>query len=174
MQLDSSLTAAFGFGPAVLPRSRANGFAAMIEALRVRARALTLPAGALLRPFPSLLVSRSGITPQGAYAVSQARFLQPDAGAVASLAALLREKRIGIVAHFYMDAEVQGVLTAAKAHWPHIHISDSLVMADSSVGMVEAGCSSIIVLGVGAHASTAASRLSCASDTRAIAHRLHV
>ena len=42
----------------------------------------------------------------------------PNAGAVARLAALLSEKRIGIVAHFYMDAEVQGVLTAAKARLP--------------------------------------------------------
>ena len=140
--------ASFGFGPAVVPRSRANGFLSLVEALRVRARALTLPAGVSARPFPSLMVSRTGIVPQGAYAVSQARFLQPDGAQVAALAALLAEKRVGIVAHFYMDAEVQGVLTAAKALWPHIHISDSLVMADSSVGMVKAGCERIVVLGV--------------------------
>jgi quinolinate synthase len=146
-QLDPSLTSAFGFGAAVVPRSRANGFGAMVAALRARAAALALP-GVALRPFPSLLVTRDGITPQGAYAVAQARYLAPDARAVASLAALLREKKLGIVAHFYMDAEVQGVLTAAKALWPHIHISDSLVMADSSVGMVRAGCEAIAVLGV--------------------------
>ena len=140
--------ASFGFGPAVVPRSRANGFLSLMEALRVRARALTLPAGVSARPFPSLLVSRTGIVPQGAYAVSQARFLQPDGAQVTALAALLAEKRVGIVAHFYMDAEVQGVLTAAKALWPHIHISDSLVMADSSVDMVKAGCERIVVLGV--------------------------
>ena len=147
-QLDPAFVASFGFGPAVVPRSRANGFLSLVEALRVRARALTLPAGVSARPFPSLLVSRSGIVPQGPYAVSQARFLQPDAAQVQALAALLAEKRVGIVAHFYMDAEVQGVLTAAKALWPHIHISDSLVMADSSVGMVRAGCERIVVLGV--------------------------
>jgi len=139
---------AFGLGPSVLPRSRANGFASLVEAVRCRTRALTLPPGTPLRPFPSLLVTRQGITPQGAYALAQAQFLAPNAQQVAALAHLLREKRIGIVAHFYMDAEVQGVLTAAKALWPHIHISDSLAMADSSVSMVDQGCTSIVVLGV--------------------------
>ena len=45
-------------------------------------------------------------------------------------------------------AQVQGVLTRAATIWPHIHISDSLVMADSAVKMAEAGCESIAVLGV--------------------------
>lgn len=61
---------------------------------------------------------------------------------------LLKEKRIGVVAHFYMDPEVQGVLTAAQQQWPHIHISDSLVMADRAVNMAKAGCQYITVLGV--------------------------
>jgi quinolinate synthase len=59
---------------------------------------------------------------------------------VASLAQLLSSKRIGVVAHFYMDPQVQGVLTSAAALWPHINISDSLVMADAAVKMAEAGC----------------------------------
>ena len=45
-------------------------------------------------------------------------------------------------------AQVQGVLTSAATVWPHIHISDSLVMADSAVRMAEAGCEAIAVLGV--------------------------
>ena len=53
-----------------------------------------------------------------------------------------------MVAHFYMDPEVQGVLAAAQARWPHIHISDSLVMADSAVEMAEGGCQAVTVLGV--------------------------
>ena len=61
---------------------------------------------------------------------------------------MLSEKRIGVVAHFYMDPEVQGVLAAAQACWPHIHISDSLVMADSAVKMAEGGCQAVAVLGV--------------------------
>lgn len=61
---------------------------------------------------------------------------------------MLKEKKIGVVAHFYMDPEVQGVLTAAKKQWPHIYISDSLVMADTAVKMAKAGCQFITVLGV--------------------------
>ncbi|PNT65218.1 hypothetical protein BRADI_4g39020v3 [Brachypodium distachyon] len=75
-------------------------------------------------------------------------FLSPDNSKIVELVNALVEKKIGIVAHFYMDPEVQGILTAAKRQWPHIHISDSLVMADSAVQMAEAGCEYIAVLGV--------------------------
>ena len=78
----------------------------------------------------------------------QARFLSADPLKVQELANLLKEKKIGVVAHFYMDPEVQGVLTAAQKLWPHIHISDSLVMADSAVKMSKAGCKFITVVGV--------------------------
>ena len=44
--------------------------------------------------------------------------------------------------------QVQGVLSSAAERWPHIHISDSLVMADRAVAMVEAGCTAVAVLGV--------------------------
>ncbi|KAH6815799.1 quinolinate synthase, partial [Perilla frutescens var. frutescens] len=77
-----------------------------------------------------------------------ARFLDPDQVKIQELVNFLEEKKIGVVAHFYMDPEVQGVLTAAQKLWPHIHISDSLVMADSAVKMAEAGCKFITVLGV--------------------------
>lgn len=75
-------------------------------------------------------------------------FLSPDGSKIEELVNVLREKKIGVVAHFYMDPEVQGILTAAQNLWPHIHISDSLVMADSAVKMAEAGCDYITVLGV--------------------------
>jgi quinolinate synthase len=75
-------------------------------------------------------------------------FLSPDESKVSGLVNTLKEKKIGIVAHFYMDPEVQGILTAAKKQWPHIQISDSLIMADSAVKMAEAGCDYITVLGV--------------------------
>lgn len=61
---------------------------------------------------------------------------------------VLAEKQLGVVAHFYMDPEVQGVLAAAAARWPHINVSDSLVMADAAVRMAEAGCKAVAVLGV--------------------------
>ncbi|KAL3571173.1 hypothetical protein D5086_028422 [Populus alba] len=99
-------------------------------------------------PFPSLVVSSDGIQAKGSYAEAQARYLFPDESKVQELVKELKEKKIGVVAHFYMDPEVQGVLTAAQKHWPHIHISDSLVMADSAVKMAEAGCKFITVLGV--------------------------
>ncbi|XP_052182610.1 quinolinate synthase, chloroplastic [Diospyros lotus] len=99
-------------------------------------------------PFPSLVISAGGIQAKGSYAEAQARFLLPDPSKVQELVSVLREKKIGVVAHFYMDPEVQGVLTAAQKHWPHIHVSDSLVMADTAVKMAKAGCQYITVLGV--------------------------
>lgn len=98
--------------------------------------------------FPSLVVTAEGIEAKGSYAEAQARFLLPDELKIQELVNVLMEKKIGVVAHFYMDPEVQGVLTAAQKHWPHIHISDSLVMADSAVKMAKAGCQFITVLGV--------------------------
>ncbi|KAK9119867.1 hypothetical protein Scep_017960 [Stephania cephalantha] len=98
--------------------------------------------------FPSLVIAADGIVAKGSYAEAQARYLFPDEVKVEELVNVLKEKKIGVVAHFYMDPEVQGVLTAAQKQWPHIHISDSLVMADSAVKMAEAGCQFITVLGV--------------------------
>ncbi len=62
-------------GPAVLTPSRANGFINMLEAMRKRARVLS---GAFLPTFPSLRVSADAIEPQGAFAVAQAKYLEPD------------------------------------------------------------------------------------------------
>ncbi|XP_002511303.3 quinolinate synthase, chloroplastic [Ricinus communis] len=99
-------------------------------------------------PFPSLIINSEGIQAKGSYAEAQARFLSPDESKIQQLVDVLKEKNIGVVAHFYMDPEVQGVLTAAQKQWPHIQISDSLVMADKAVKMAQAGCKYITVLGV--------------------------
>ena len=72
----------------------------------------------------------------------------PDESKVQEIVNVLKEKKIGVVSLSYMDPEVQGILTAAQNHWPHIHVSDSLVMADSAVEMAEGGCKFITVLGV--------------------------
>ena len=96
--------------------------------------------------FPSLVIRADALQPRGAFAEAQARFLNPDPARVARLASLLREKNIGVVAHFYMDPELQGVLAACD--WPNIHIADSLEMAGRSVEMVQAGVNAIVVLGV--------------------------
>ncbi|WP_052555259.1 quinolinate synthase NadA [Enhygromyxa salina] len=97
-------------------------------------------------PFPSLIVRATGFAAQGAFAEAQAEFLDPDPEVVARLEALLRSREAGVVAHYYMDAELQGVLWACD--WPHINISDSLVMADRGVDMARAGAKEIVVLGV--------------------------
>ena len=96
--------------------------------------------------FPSLKITSDALVPEGAFAEAQAAFLKPDPALVAKLNALLREKNAGIVAHFYMDPELQGVLSACD--WPHIHVSDSLAMADRAIAMAEQGVSTVAVLGV--------------------------
>jgi quinolinate synthase len=98
------------------------------------------------QPFPSLIVRADGYAAQGAFAQAQAEYLDPDPDVVARLDQLLQTRDAGVVAHYYMDVELQGVLWACKH--PHIHISDSLLMADSAVAMAKAGAKEIIVLGV--------------------------
>jgi quinolinate synthase len=96
--------------------------------------------------FPSLRITADALRPEGAFAEAQAAFLKPDPKRVDKLTSLLREKNTGVVAHFYMDPELQGVLSACD--WPHIHVSDSLAMADRAIAMAEQGVSTIAVLGV--------------------------
>jgi quinolinate synthase len=110
------------------------------------------PAAARPRaPFPSLLIRPDRFEAQGAFAEAQAAFLEPDPGLVERLHGLLARTHAGIVAHFYMDAELQGVLSACSAlgnDAPFIHIADSLQMADRAVQMAEQGARAICVLGV--------------------------
>jgi len=113
--------------------------------VQARARVLVGGAGAA---FPALKVRASGVEALGALAETQARFLEPDAGRVAELAELLARGRVGVVSHFYMDPEVQGVLAEVAERWEHVFVSDSLVMADAAVRMARAGCCAICVLGV--------------------------
>jgi quinolinate synthase len=99
-----------------------------------------------IQPFPSLLVSRDRLTPLGSFAEAQAMYLSPDPETVATLDRLARAKNVGIVAHYYMDPELQGVL--ARLSWSHVWISDSLLMADQAVKMAQAGVKRVVVLGV--------------------------
>lgn len=98
------------------------------------------------RPFPSLRISRQGLVALGGFAEAQAAFLEPDPESVRRLRALAERNDVGLVAHFYMDAELQGVL-AASGH-RRTQISDSLVMADRAVDMARAGARRIVVMGV--------------------------
>jgi len=97
-------------------------------------------------PFPSLRIAARDLEPRGSFAEAQAAFLRPDPATVSALDALLARRNAGIVAHFYMDAELQGVLSALTCE--HVAIADSLKMADAAVTMAEAGVELIAVLGV--------------------------
>lgn len=98
------------------------------------------------RSFPTLRVLEDRFEAEGTFAEAQAAFLRPDEAAVRALDARLESGRIGVVAHYYMDPELQGVLAACR--WPHVHISDSLLMADRAVAFAKAGCRAVVVLGV--------------------------
>jgi quinolinate synthase len=98
------------------------------------------------KPFPSLLIRPDVLEPLGSFAEAQSAFLTPDPALVRALDQQLAAQKVGVVAHFYMDPELQGVLSALD--WPYVHISDSLVMADRAVAMAEAGMQAIVVLGV--------------------------
>ena len=96
--------------------------------------------------FPSLTITKDHLRPEGSFAQAQAQFLYPNPEDIAALNALLQKHRIGIVSHFYMDAELQGILSACD--YEHIYIADSLLMADKAVKMAESGVQAIVVLGV--------------------------
>jgi len=97
-------------------------------------------------PFPSLVIRAGGYEARGAFAQAQAMFLEPDPEVVRQLRERLDAVQAGVVAHFYMDAELQGVLAALES--PRVHIADSLMMAERAVKMAEGGAKVIFVLGV--------------------------
>lgn len=121
-------------------------------------------------PFPSLRITADALTPEGSFAEAQAQFLQPQPKVVEELDALLREKKIGVVAHFYMDPELQGVLSACS--WEHIGVSDSLVMADRGIRMAEAGCRTVVVLGVDFMSENARALLTAAGHQNVPVYRV--
>lgn len=89
-------------GPGVMAPSRASGAANLLATIQRRTRVLTTQ----LPRFPSLLITHDSLQPQGTFAEAQAQFLQPNAQQVAQLVQLLSAKRIGVVAHYYMDPQV--------------------------------------------------------------------
>jgi quinolinate synthase len=96
--------------------------------------------------FPVLSVSAESLTPRGSFAEAQAAYLNPDAATIEELASLCRTHNVGVVAHYYMDAELQGVLTRLPEGY--VVIADSLKMADAAVEQAAAGRQAIVVLGV--------------------------
>jgi quinolinate synthase len=150
------------------------------------AQAAVAPHAQSIEAFPSLIIGRrerrggreggSGegtfiVEPIGPFAEAQAAFLDPDPSSVSRLVELMVETNTGIVAHYYMDVELQGVLTAAQKQlhqvqeederggnrrrsFKNIGIADSLKMGDMAVEMARGGGSSdtgvrqVICLGV--------------------------
>jgi quinolinate synthase len=96
--------------------------------------------------FPSLKVRGSHEEAQGSFAQNIQDYLEPDKEVVTKLDALLAEKEVGIVSHYYMDAELQGTLAQLKHQ--HVFSADSLAMGHAAVGMAKAGAKGIVCLGV--------------------------
>jgi quinolinate synthase len=116
-------------------------------------------------PFPSLVLGAdNAIVARGSFAQAQKIFLQPDTDSVAQLSHLLHSTRTGIVAHYYMDVELQGILSAVMSNHnsnsssngssssqavPIVGIADSLKMGDLAVQMAQSNqVDQIICLGV--------------------------
>merc|ERR1719326_66425 len=114
--------------------------------------------------FPSIVIGPNGVvSPQGKFAEMQAQFLKPDDYSVSTLGQNIKNANIGVVAHYYMDVEIQGVLNAVQRQEEHegrkskIAIADSLTMCDSAVEMCKSGVSAISCLGVDFMAESVAS-----------------
>jgi quinolinate synthase len=127
---------------------------------------MNAPAGA----FPALRIRADGFEARGSFAEAQAAYLSPRREVVDALTALLRAHQVGVVAHFYMDPELQGVLSSCD--WPHVHISDSLAMADRAVEMVEQGARRIVVLGVDFMSENVRAMLDAAGHAEVPVHRV--
>ncbi|KAL3790746.1 hypothetical protein HJC23_010025 [Cyclotella cryptica] len=151
----------------VSPNWRAFRSPASQRSQQVRMSTMTVPSAPpaqQISAFPSLLIGPSGhLTPRGSFAEAQASFLEPPADVVEQLLTQLLRLNVGIVAHYYMDVELQGVLHAIKKRQLALHkqgvpgvpatplvaIADSLKMGDDAVLMCkDAGVSSVICLGV--------------------------
>lgn len=103
--------------------------------------------------FPSLIIGPNRtIEPLGSFAEAQAQFLDPDPDAVVELRNGLIDTKMGIVAHYYMDVELQGVLQALKqtpGMQNRVGIADSLKMGDLAVQMCQTeNVEGVICLGV--------------------------
>jgi len=98
--------------------------------------------------FPSILIGQGeSLVAKGSFAEAQKAFIDPDPESVSELSSAMEAANVGIVAHFYMDVELQSVLQALP-NQKRVKISDSLVMGDAAVKMCEDGAEAICVLGV--------------------------
>ena len=96
--------------------------------------------------FPSLIISHSALKANSLFSRKQAEFLNQDHHFTQNLTSVLTKKHIGLVAHFYMDAEIQGLVSRLPPS--QRLISDSLLMGQGAVDQAKQGAKHIIVLGV--------------------------
>ena len=96
--------------------------------------------------FPSLTITPNSLIPNSPFSKRQADYLTPDPKILTQLEPLIQNKKIGLVAHFYMDPELQGIIN--KLPKGNVLISDSLVMGQGAVEQAKSGIKHIIVLGV--------------------------
>ena len=83
------------------------------------------------------------------------QYLEPDEDSIKTLSDNIKRSNMGVVAHYYMDVELQGVLSSIQRQQvkegikeKRIGIADSLVMGDLACKMCEDGATSIACLGV--------------------------
>mmetsp|Transcript_34736 Transcript_34736/g.83951 ORF Transcript_34736/g.83951 Transcript_34736/m.83951 type:complete len:498 (-) Transcript_34736:263-1756(-) len=96
--------------------------------------------------FPSMRITSQAVTAQGSFAEAQVAFLDPDVDAVKRLDNMLAKKKLGVVMHYYMDPELQGLVAACD--YEHVFCADSLAMTGAAVEMAKAGVRGIACLGV--------------------------
>jgi len=112
------------------------------------------------------------LSARGRFAELQVAYVHPPAAAVAALAEELRARKVGVVAHFYMDAELQGLLQSCAASWPHVFVADSLAMGDAAARMAAAGMRAVLVLGVDFMAENVRAVLNAAGHSAVPVYRL--
>lgn len=96
----------------------------------------TAPPAQQVSSFPSLVIGPNHeLSPQGSFAEAQAAFLEPPRDVVESLLDQLIDLRVGIVAHYYMDVELQGVLHAIKRRQMELLHHQSLDEEDGGTGV---------------------------------------
>mmetsp|Transcript_5341 Transcript_5341/g.7459 ORF Transcript_5341/g.7459 Transcript_5341/m.7459 type:complete len:558 (-) Transcript_5341:222-1895(-) len=120
----------------------------VVHHIRKKSTAAAAPYYQAAEVFPSIVIGAKGkIEPQGSFAEAQAEFLDPDPEAVQALRDGLLRTNMGVVAHYYMDVELQGVLHAVQRSHPdlahRVGIADSLKMGDFAADMCKKTSSQI-------------------------------
>jgi len=139
--------------PSSEPEVMMSASASAAAAAMATTTAATAPYEQSIETFPSLIIgssstgSSSTIRPVGTFAEAQAMYLEPDPHDVQELFSALLKAKTGVVAHYYMDVELQGVLQAVSKRFlsesgntvSRVGIADSLRMGDMAVEMAASG-----------------------------------